>query len=221
MKQTIIGLSGHIDHGKTALVQALTGVNTDRLAEEQKRGMTIDIGFAFLNENTTLIDVPGHEKFVKNMMAGVSSIDVALLVVAADDGVMPQTREHFGILNLLDIPLGIIALNKSDLADDDWLDLVELDIAELVKDSFMENAPIIRVSATEGMGIEALRQELLTICEKTPDKQDRGIFRMHVDRVFSMKGYGTVVTGTVNSGRLKIGDTIEILPGSVLSLIHI
>ena len=215
MKQTIIGLSGHIDHGKTALVQALTGVNTDRLAEEQKRGMTIDIGFAFLNENTTLIDVPGHEKFVKNMMAGVSSIDVALLVVAADDGVMPQTREHFEILNLLDIPLGVIALNKADLADDDWLDLVELDIAELVKDSFMENAPIIRVSATEGMGIEALRQELLTICEKAPDKQDRGIFRMHVDRAFSMKGYGTVVTGTVNSGMLKTGDTIEILPGSV------
>ena len=220
MKQTIIGLSGHIDHGKTALVQALTGVNTDRLAEEQKRGMTIDIGFAFLNENTTLIDVPGHEKFVKNMMAGVSSIDVALLVVAADDGVMPQTREHFEILNLLDIPLGVIALNKADLADDDWLDLVELDIAELVKDSFMENAPIIRVSATEGMGIEALRQELLTICEKAPDKQDRGIFRMHVDRAFSMKGYGTVVTGTVNSGRLKTGDTIEILPGSITARVR-
>ena len=220
MKQTIIGLSGHIDHGKTALVQALTGINTDRLAEEQKRGMTIDIGFAFLNENTTLIDVPGHEKFVKNMMAGVSSIDVALLVVAADDGVMPQTREHFEILNLLDIPLGVIALNKADLADDDWLDLVELDIAELVKDSFMENAPIIRVSATEGMGIEALRQELLTICEKAPDKQDRGIFRMHVDRAFSMKGYGTVVTGTVNSGRLKTSDTIEILPGSITARVR-
>ncbi len=122
MKQTVIGLSGHIDHGKTALVQALTGVNTDSLAEEKKRGMTIDIGFAFLNENTTLIDVPGHEKFVKNMMAGVSGIDVAMLVVAADDGVMPQTREHFEILNLLNIPMGIIAINKTDLADDDWLD---------------------------------------------------------------------------------------------------
>jgi selenocysteine-specific elongation factor len=133
---------------------------------------------------------------------------------------MPQTREHFEILNLLDIPLGVIALNKADLADDDWLDLVELDITELVKDSFMEDAPIIRVSATEGMGIEALRQKLLTICEKAPDKQDRGIFRMHVDRAFSMKGYGTVVTGTVNSGRLKTGDTIEILPGSITARVR-
>ena len=132
MKQTVIGLSGHIDHGKTALVQALTGVNTDCLTEEKKRGMTIDIGFAFLDENTTLIDVPGHEKFVKNMMAGVSGIDVALLVVAADDGVMPQTLEHFEILNILNINMGIIALNNADLADDDWLDMVELEIGELV-----------------------------------------------------------------------------------------
>ena len=121
MKQTIIGLAGHIDHGKTALVKALTGINTDQLSEEQKRGMTIDIGFAFLTKTITLIDVPGHEKFVKNMMAGVSGIDVAMLVVAADDGVMPQTREHFEILNLLNIPMGIIALNKTDLADDEWM----------------------------------------------------------------------------------------------------
>ena len=143
MKQTAIGLSGHIDHGKTALVKALTGVNTDSLTEEQKRGMTIDIGFAFLDENITLIDVPGHEKFVKNMMAGVSAVDVALLVVAADDGVMPQTREHFEILNLLDIPLGIVAINKIDLADKDWLELVELEIGELLHGSFMEDAPFL------------------------------------------------------------------------------
>ena len=196
MKQTIIGLSGHIDHGKTALVQALTGVNTDCLAEEQKRGMTIDIGFAFLNGNTTLIDVPGHEKFVKNMMAGVSSIDVALLVVAADDGVMPQTREHFEILNLLDIPLGVIALNKTDLADNDWLDLVELDITELVKDSFMEDVPIIRVSATEGTGIEALKQKLLTISEKNPDKQDRAFRDRDSTAVWRHRrhpGLGTII----------------------------
>jgi len=220
VKQTVIGLSGHIDHGKTALVQALTGVNTDKLREEQQRGMTIDIGFAFLNENTTLIDVPGHEKFVKNMMAGVSGIDVALLVVAADDGVMPQTREHFEILNLLDIPQGVIALNKVDLSDDEWLDLVELDISELVKGSFMENAPVIRVSAIKGTGIESLRNSLQEVCMKAPEKQDRGIFRMHVDRAFSMKGYGTVVTGTVNSGALQSGDTIEILPGGIKSKVR-
>jgi len=220
MKQTVIGLSGHIDHGKTALVKALTGVNTDSLTEEQKRGMTIDIGFAFLDENITLIDVPGHEKFVKNMMAGVSAVDVALLVVAADDGVMPQTREHFEILNLLDIPLGIVAINKIDLADKDWLELVELDIGELLQGSFMEDAPILKVSAETGDGVDQLKTALLDLCKKVPDKQDRGIFRLHVDRVFSMKGYGTVVTGTVNSGSLKIGDTVELLPGSVKSKVR-
>ena len=220
MKQTVIGLSGHIDHGKTALVKALTGVNTDSLTEEQKRGMTIDIGFAFLDENITLIDVPGHEKFVKNMMAGVSAVDVALLVVAADDGVMPQTREHFEILNLLDIPLGIVAINKIDLADKDWLELVELDIGELLQGSFMEDAPILKVSAETGDGVDQLKTTLLDLCKKVPDKQDRGIFRLHVDRVFSMKGYGTVVTGTVNSGSLKIGDTVELLPGSVKSRVR-
>ena len=220
MKQTVIGLSGHIDHGKTALVKALTGVNTDSLTEEQKRGMTIDIGFAFLDENITLIDVPGHEKFVKNMMAGVSAVDVALLVVAADDGVMPQTREHFEILNLLDIPLGIVAINKIDLADKDWLELVELDIGELLQGSFMEDAPILKVSAETGDGVDQLKTTLLDLCKKVPDKQDRGIFRLHVDRVFSMKGYGTVVTGTVNSGSLKIGDKVELLPGSVKSKVR-
>ena len=212
MKQVVIGLAGHIDHGKTALVKALTGVNTDSLTEEQKRGMTIDIGFAFLDGNITLIDVPGHEKFVKNMMAGVSGVDVALLVIAADDGVMPQTKEHFEILNLLNIPVGVIAINKIDLADDDWLDLVELDISELVQSSFMENAPILKVSAETGDGVEELKATLLDICTSVPEKQDRGIFRLHVDRVFSMRGYGTVVTGTVNSGSLKAGDTGEILP---------
>ena len=220
MKQTVIGLSGHIDHGKTALVKALTGVNTDSLTEEQKRGMTIDIGFAFLDENITLIDVPGHEKFVKNMMVGVSAVDVALLVVAADDGVMPQTREHFEILNLLDIPLGIVAINKIDLADKDWLELVELDIGELLQGSFMEDAPILKVSAETGDGVDQLKTTLLDLCKKVPDKQDRGIFRLHVDRVFSMKGYGTVVTGTVNSGSLKIRDTVELLPGSVKSRVR-
>ena len=186
MKQTVIGLAGHIDHGKTALVKALTGVNTDRLSEEQQRGMTIDIGFAFLTDTITLIDVPGHEKFVKNMMAGVSGIDVALLVVAADDGIMPQTREHFEILSLLNIPAAVIAINKTDLADEDWLELIELELTKLVSGTFMEEAPMIRVSAENGDGITKLRDTILKICETVPDKQDRGIFRLHVDRVFSM-----------------------------------
>jgi len=220
MKQTIIGLAGHIDHGKTALVKALTGINTDQLSEEQKRGMTIDIGFAFLTKTITLIDVPGHEKFVKNMMAGVSGIDVALLVVAADDGIMPQTREHFEILSLLNIPAAVIAINKTDLADKDWLELIELDLGELVSGTFMEDAPMIRVSAESGDGINELKDTLLKICETVPNKQDRGIFRLHVDRVFSVKGYGTVATGTVNSGKMKKGDSVEIIPGGLIARVR-
>jgi translation elongation factor TU len=220
MSQVVVGTAGHIDHGKTSLVKALTGTNTDRLKEEKIRGMTIDIGFAFLDENITLIDVPGHEKFVKNMMAGVSGIDVALLVVAADDGVMPQTREHFEILSLLDISAAVIAINKIDLADEDWLELIELDLAELVSGTFMENAPMIRVSAESGDGIIELRDTLLKICDTVPDKQDRGIFRLHVDRVFSIKGYGTVATGTVNSGLLKTSENVEIIPGGVTARVR-
>ena len=220
MNQTVIGLSGHIDHGKTTLVQALTGINTDSLIEEQRRGMTIDIGFAFLNENITLIDVPGHEKFIKNMMAGVASIDLAILVIAADDGVMPQTREHFEILNLLNIPQGIIVINKTDLADEDWIEMVELEISEMVEDSFMENSPIIKVSSTKKIGIDILKSKIIEYSKKTPRKYDRGIFRMHVDRSFTMKGYGTVVTGTVNSGNIKKGSNIEILPGNIIAKIR-
>ena len=211
-RQYVIGLSGHIDHGKTALVKALTGVNTDKLDQEISRGMTIDIGFAFLTDNITMIDVPGHEKFVKNMMAGVSGIDVAVLVVAADDGVMPQTREHFEILQLLNISTGIIVINKIDIADEEWLELVEMDINELVDGSFMENAPIHRVSAINNTGIETLKNNLISICTTAPEKQDNGIFRMSVDRAFSIKGFGTVVTGTVSSGSLKVGETVEVLP---------
>ncbi len=220
MKQTVIGLSGHIDHGKTALVKALTGVNTDKLKEEKKRGMTIDIGFAFLDEEITLIDVPGHEKFVKNMVSGVSSVDVALLVIAADDGVMPQTREHFEILKLLEVPLGLVIINKVDLVDKDWLDLVELDVSDLIKGSFMENSSILKVSAETGEGIENLKSEIIKICSDVPKRYDRGIFRMHIDRVFSKKGHGTVVTGTVNSGKLVLGQIIEILPGYLKSKVR-
>tara|TARA_Y100000590_G_C15744137_1_gene1021394 strand:- start:1548 stop:3422 length:1875 start_codon:yes stop_codon:yes gene_type:complete len=215
MKQTVIGLAGHIDHGKTALVKALTGVNTDSLLEEKQRGMTIDIGFAFLTDQITLIDVPGHEKFIKNMMAGVSNIDVALLVIAADDGIMPQTREHFEILNILNISSALIAINKIDIVDNDWLEMIELDIEEMCKNSFMRNTPIIRVSSETGEGIEEVRDILINICQDVPKKSDRGIFRLHVDRVFSKKGYGTVVTGTVSSGTLQVGDTIEIMPSGI------
>ena len=220
MKQTVIGLAGHIDHGKTALVKALTGINTDHLSEEKKRGMTIDIGFAFLTDNITLIDVPGHEKFVKNMMAGVSSIDIALLVVAADDGIMPQTREHFEILNLLNIPKTVIAINKVDLADADWLELVELDLIEMCKGTFMEDSPMVRVSAEKELGINELRKLLIEQSELVPEKNDRGIFRQNVDRVFSKKGYGTVVTGTVNSGKLKVGEKVEIIPSGKMTKVR-
>ena len=220
MNQTVIGLSGHIDHGKTTLVQALTGINTDSLIEEQRRGMTIDIGFAFLNENITLIDVPGHEKFIKNMMAGVASIDLAILVIAADDGVMPQTREHFEILNLLNIPQGIIVINKTDLADEDWIEMVELEISEMVEGSFMKNSPIIKVSSIKNIGIDILKSKIIEYSKNTPQKYDRGIFRMHIDRSFTMKGYGTVVTGTVNSGSIKKGDNIEILPGNIIAKVR-
>ncbi|MFQ6610938.1 MAG: selenocysteine-specific translation elongation factor, partial [Fidelibacterota bacterium] len=212
MNQIIVGLAGHIDHGKTALVHAMTGVNTDRLKDEIRRGMTIDIGFAFLSDQITLIDVPGHEKFIKNMMAGVSSVDAALLVVAADDGVMPQTREHFDILRLLDVKTGIIAINKIDLADEEWLTLVESEVQELIDGSFMENAPIIRTSTTKNTGISELKKAILDVSQQIPKKANRGIFRLNIDRVFSMKGFGTVTTGTVSSGELSAGVMVDILP---------
>jgi len=212
VNQIVIGLAGHIDHGKTSVVKALTGVNTDRLDEEIRRGMTIDIGFAFLTDKITLIDVPGHEKFVKNMMAGVSGVDAALLIIAADDGVMPQTREHFDILKLLGVKNGVIALNKIDLADEEWLQLVEADIMEMVADSFLENAPVIRVSAEKNAGFDQLKVALVEMCKKVAPKSDRGIFRLWVDRVFTIKGFGTVVTGTVSSGSVKVGETLELLP---------
>ena len=220
MRQVVIGLAGHIDHGKTALVKALTGIDTDHLSEEKKRGMTIDIGFAFLSDKITLIDVPGHEKFVKNMMAGISSIDVALLVVAADDGIMPQTREHFEILNLLNISRGIIVINKIDLVDEEWLELIQLDLIEMTKGTFMENAPMMLVSAEKRNGIDKLKNFLLKECEEVPQKNDRGVFRQNIDRVFSLKGYGTIVTGTVISGNLTVGEKIEIIPGEIITKVR-
>ena len=161
--QTVIGTAGHIDHGKTALVKALTGTDTDRLAEEKARGMTIDLGFAYLDQSITIIDVPGHEKFIRNMVAGVSTIHIALLVIAADDGIMPQTKEHLHILKLLGVTQGIIALTKPDLADDnDWIDLVELEIQDLVANSFLKDSPLIRTSVETGEGIDALKKAILS-----------------------------------------------------------
>ena len=213
MSQTVIGTAGHIDHGKTTLVKVLTGADTDRLREEQERGMTIDLGFAFLSDEITIIDVPGHEKFIRNMVAGVSAIDAALLTIAADDGIMPQTREHFDILSILGVPAGVVALNKIDLVDDpEWLDLLEEEIREFLAGSFMEGAPIVRVSGETSEGVEQLRSVLLNIADASKERRDRGFFRLFADRAFSMKGFGSVVTGTVTGGLLKSGADVELLP---------
>ena len=213
--QIVVGTAGHIDHGKTALVKALTGTDTDRLAEEKARGMTIDLGFAYLNQSITIIDVPGHEKFIRNMVAGVSTIHIALLVIAADDGIMPQTKEHLHILKLLGVKQGIIALTKTDLADDhDWIDLIELEIQDLVADTFLKDAPIVRTSIETGEGTETLKQTILTQSKNIETVLDRGFFHLPVDRVFSKKGFGSVVTGTVLSGKTKIGSDLEIIPGN-------
>ncbi|MCF7804995.1 MAG: selenocysteine-specific translation elongation factor [Candidatus Marinimicrobia bacterium] len=213
MQPIIWGTAGHIDHGKTALIEALTGTNTDRLQEEQERGVTIDIGFAFLNDDISFIDVPGHEKFIKNMVTGVATIDAALLVIAADDGVMPQTREHLAILDLLGVSAGVIALTKSDIADPDWLELVEETIREWATNTGFENATIVRTSAETGQGIDELREEILDISGKVPRRLDRKIPRLPVDRVFTVKGFGTVVTGSVLSGDFRNGVSCDVLPG--------
>jgi len=208
----VIGTAGHIDHGKSALVRALTGTDPDRLKEEQERGMTTDLGFAFLGDEITVIDVPGHERFVRHMLAGASTIDLVILVVAADDGVMPQTREHFEICRLMGIRRGLVAINKADLADSDMLELVRLDVAELIRGSFLEDAPVIPVSALTGQGVIELRQAILDLARQVPAKPDRGVFRMPIDRNFVMRGFGTVVAGTVLSGAARVGDRLELLP---------
>ena len=212
MSQLIIGTAGHIDHGKTALVNALTGVDTDSLKEEKERGLTIDLGFAHLGEWATIIDVPGHEKFIRNMVAGVSTIDLVLFVVAADDGVMPQTREHLDILNLLRVRHGIIVITKIDLVDEEWLALVTEDVRDLVRDSFLENAPIDAVSTISNAGIPELKARVEEMAQEMKQREEDGLFWMPVDRAFTMKGFGTVVTGTVLAGALKVGESVELLP---------
>ncbi len=216
MKHVVIGTAGHIDHGKSALVQALTGTDPDRLKEEKERGITIDLGFAFLKDEEDLsiafVDVPGHERFVKNMLAGVGGIDLVVLVVAADESVMPQTREHFDICRLLAIERGVIALTKSDLVDEELRDLAALETKELVEGSFLEDAPVVHVSAKTGDGIETLRATLVEQARKVPGRSKSGVFRLPADRVFSMKGFGTVVTGTIASGTVRQDDEVELQP---------
>jgi len=212
MRHVIIGTVGHIDHGKSALVKALTGTDPDRLKEEKEREMTIDLGFAFLGDNITFIDVPGHEKFVKNMAAGVGTIDMVLLVIAADDGIMPQTREHFEILQLLGVNKGFIVITKIDLVEQEWLELVIEDVKDLAKGTFLEGAPVISVSNSTGQGIPELKELIFEFIQDLAARPDRGMFRLWIDRVFTMKGSGTVIAGTVLSGSCKTGDSVELLP---------
>ncbi len=212
MRHVIIGTAGHIDHGKSSMVKALTGTDPDRLKEEKEREMTIDLGFAFLGDNITFIDVPGHEKFVKNMAAGVSTIDMVLLVIAADDGIMPQTQEHFEILQLLGVNKGLIVITKIDLVEKEWVELVIEEINDLVKGTFLEGAPIVRISTATGEGVADLKKLILAFAQDLEARPDKGVFRMWIDRVFSMKGSGTVIAGTVLSGSCRSGDTVELLP---------
>lgn len=216
-KKRVIGTAGHIDHGKTSLVRALTGIDTDRLPEEKRRGITIDLGFAswFTDDyQIGFVDVPGHERFVKNMLAGIGGIDSALLVIAADESIKPQTREHFAICKLLGIPNGLVALTKSDLVDRDILELVRLEVEELVAGSFLEGKPIVPVSSTTGAGIDELRAAILASVADVDDRDaTRRVFRLPIDRVFTMKGFGSVITGTTYAGRVRVEDEVEVLPG--------
>lgn len=227
-KPVIIGMAGHVDHGKTALVKALTGQDTDRLAEEKKRGMSIELGFAWTfipweggNLRAGIIDVPGHEKFLKNMLAGVSGMDMALLVVAADEGVMPQTREHFEILRLAGVKSGLVALNKADLCGEEQCAEREGEIRQLLAGSFMENAPIVRVDSIHGAGIDELRRNIAaTACGIQAAEEEGMTARLSIDRIFSVPGAGTVVTGTLLSDEMKIGDRLRAYPGDKECLVR-
>lgn len=218
MKSIIVGTAGHIDHGKSALVRALTGTDPDRLPEEKRRGITIDLGFADLELNGFrfgFVDVPGHERFVKNMLAGAHGIDLLALVIAADEGVMPQTREHFDICRLLGVQSGLVVITKKDLVEAELLPLVEEEAQALVAGSFLEDAPIVSVSSKTGEGLEELRSELIEISERVPPRSADFTTRLPIDRAFSMKGFGTVVTGTLISGQITEADELELLPPAV------
>lgn len=224
MRYITLGTAGHIDHGKSALVEALTGINPDRLKEEKERGITIDLGFAFLDLPGDLrigiVDVPGHERLIKNMLAGAGGIDMVLLVIAADEGIMPQTREHLAICNLLRIKKGLVAITKQDLVEEDWLSLIIEDTKEFVKGSFLEGSAIIPVSSKTGYNLDLLKDAIKEVSLKIEPKSSGGLFRLPIDRVFTMKGFGTVVTGTILSGKISIEDTVEVLPRGIRSKVR-
>jgi len=224
LKKRVIGTAGHIDHGKTTLVRALTGVDCDRLPEEKRRGITIDLGFAsWMTDQFQIgfVDVPGHERFVKNMLAGIGGIDAALLVVAADESLMPQTREHFAICKLLHIPTGLVAITKSDLVESDILEIVRLEIEEMIRGSFLENRPIVPVSSTTGEGIPLLRDAIVQVLSDTPERDTgRRVFRLPLDRAFTLKGFGSVVTGTTVSGSVQADQSVAIMPGPLTSRVR-
>ena len=224
MKHVVVGTAGHIDHGKTSLVKALTGTDTDRLPEEKARGITIDLGFAFLEEpggpTIEIVDVPGHERFVKNMLAGVGGIDLVMLVVAADEGVMPQTREHLAICSLLRIKAGLVALTKTDLAEPDWIELVSEDLKGLLAPTFLAGCPIVPVSVKTGAGLPELRAALGELARVVPAKATDQTPRLPIDRVFTVRGFGTVVTGTLDAGSLAVEDRLEVYPRGVHSKVR-
>ncbi|MCK4978908.1 MAG: selenocysteine-specific translation elongation factor, partial [Candidatus Delongbacteria bacterium] len=211
----IIGTAGHIDHGKTSLVKALTGMDTDVLKEEKERNITIDIGFAFLGDDITIIDVPGHEKFIKNMVAGVSTIDFVLFVIAADDGVMPQTREHLDILNLLQIKDGMVVVTKSDMVEEEWLELVTEEIKDYLQGTFLEGSPVVTVDSLSRKGIDTVLEIINEKKQSKVERVDKGIFKLPIDRVFTMKGFGTIITGTILSGDVKEGETLSLQPKGI------
>ncbi|PYS37174.1 MAG: selenocysteine-specific translation elongation factor, partial [Acidobacteria bacterium] len=215
MKSIIVGTAGHIDHGKTALVRALTGVDADRLPEEKRRGITIDIGFADLDLGEVkigFVDVPGHERFVKNMLAGAHGIDAVALVIAADESVMPQTREHFQICRLLGVRSGLVVLTKKDLVDEELLAVAQAEAKELVAGSFLEDAPVVGVSSRTGEGIDELKSALREIGLQVPARSTEFITRLPIDRAFTMRGFGAVVTGTLIAGEISEGEELELLP---------
>ena len=224
MKQIILGTAGHIDHGKTTLIKALTGTDTDRLKEEKLRGITIELGFASLDlpsgQHIGIVDVPGHEKFVKNMVAGATGIDIVVMVIAADEGVMPQTKEHMEICTVLGIKYGFVVLTKTDLVDKEWLELAMEDVKDFIRGTFLDDTPVIPVSSKTGQGIPDFIDTLDKLSVEIPDRTSSGLFRLPVDRVFTMKGFGTVITGSLISGRIQVGDTIMIYPSGITSKVR-
>jgi len=224
MRRLLLGTAGHIDHGKTALVRALTGIDTDRLPEEKRRGITIDLGFAHLalepDLELAIVDVPGHEAFIRNMLAGATGFDLALLVIAADEGIMPQTREHLAILQLLDIPSAIVAITKTDLVEPEWLELVHDEVRDALRPTPYAAAPIVPVSSTTGLGLDTLRDALRHTARQTPERSPDDLFRLPLDRVFTIRGTGTVVTGTVWSGRITRDQTVRILPAGLAARVR-